>query len=424
MGLLKPHVGHGSGDGEVHLMLALPDIARADVAGKQVVIRADLNVPMQNGMVADATRIERFSPTVADLLARGARVVIMTHLGRPAGQRNPVFSTRPLASVLSMYLDRPVRFAPDCVGGAAEEVTGSLKAGEVALLENLRFHAREELNDRSFALKLSVHGDLYVNEAFSCAHRAHASTHAIAALMPAYAGPSLIAEVAALEAAVENPRRPVAALVGGAKVSSKIDVLTNLVGRTDYLVIGGGMANTFLAALGKPMGRSLHEPDALDVARRIMGKAADCGCEIVLPDDLVVAKAFAAGVESRVVRADSIPDDWMALDTGPESAARICALFENCRTLLWNGPLGAFEVEPFGEATFRVARAAADLTAKGGLNSIAGGGDTVAALNAAGVASRFTYVSTAGGAFLEWLEGRALPGIEILRTKSRKLEEV
>lgn len=405
-------------------MTGLPDIGQADVAGKQVIIRADLNVPMKNGMVADATRIARFSPTVAALAARGARVVIMTHLGRPAGQRNPVFSTRPLAEVLSMHLDRPVRFAPDCVGGAAEIVSGDLKPGEVALLENLRFHAGEELNDRSFALRLSAHGDLYVNDAFSCAHRAHASTHALAALMPAYAGPSLIAEIEALEAALENPRRPVAALVGGAKITSKIDMLVNLVGKADHLVIGGGMANTFLAALGKPMGRSLHEPDALDVARRIMDRAAACGCEIVLPGDLVVAKSLSAGVESHVVSADRIPGDCMALDTGPESAARIRALFETCRTLLWNGPLGAFEVAPFGEATFAVARAAAELTAQGRLASISGGGDTVAALNAADAAARFTYVSTAGGAFLEWLEGRTLPGIEILRTRSRTLEEV
>lgn len=403
--------------------MMLPDIAQADVAGKQVVIRADLNVPMANGMVADATRIERFAPTVADLVARGARVVIMTHLGRPAGQRNPVYSTRPLATALSTCLDRPVRFAPDCVGGAAEEVTGNLKPGEVALLENLRFHAREELDDRSFALRLSVHGDLYVNDAFSCAHRAHASTHAIARLMPAFAGPSLIAEVTALEAALGSPRRPVAALVGGSKISSKIDVLTNLVGKTDYLIIGGGMANTFLAALGKPVGRSLHEPDALDVARGIMGKAAASGCEIVLPDDLVVAKSLSSGVETHVVPAGAIPHDAMALDTGPASADRIVGLLETCRTLLWNGPLGAFEVAPFGTATFAVARAAAALTAEGRLTSIAGGGDTVAALNAGGVASGFTYVSTAGGAFLEWLEGRVLPGIEILSTKARQPEE-
>lgn len=399
-------------------MHPLPDIHSINVSGKRVIIRADLNVPMAGGKVTDRTRIARFAPTVRALTDRGASVVILTHLGRPEGERNPVYSTQPLAGVLSEELGQDVRFVPDCVGQLAEWNTGHLEPGQVVLLENLRFYPGEIANDRNFALRLSVHGDLYVNDAFSCAHRAHASTEAIAAMMPAYAGPSLMAEVEALKGALENPERPVAALVGGSKVSTKIDVLTNLTGKVDTLIIGGGMANTFLAALGHPMGRSLHEPDAAKVARDIMARAAARGCEIILPSDVVVAAAFATHAEHHVVPVDAIPDDRMALDVGPETTARIIAAISRARTLLWNGPLGAFELEPFGEATFAVARAAAERSMAGRLVSIAGGGDTVAALNGAGVTDGFSYVSTAGGAFLEWIEGKALPGIEILTRNS------
>jgi phosphoglycerate kinase len=383
-------------------MRSLPDIRNVDVSGKRVIIRADLNVPMAAGRVTDRTRIARFAPTVKDLTDRGASVVILTHLGRPEGEKNPIYSTRPLAGV----------------GSKAEWSTGHLNPGEVVLLENLRFYSGETTNDRNFALRLSVHGDLYVNDAFSCAHRAHASTQAIAALMPAYAGPSLMAEVEALKSALESPERPVAALVGGAKVSTKIDVLTNLMNKVDTLIIGGGMANTFLSALGHPIGRSLHEPDAAKVARDILGRAAARGCEIILPSDVVVAQTFAAHAKNEVVSVDAIPGDRMALDVGPATTARIIAAIGRARTLLWNGPLGAFEIEPFGTATFAVARAAAERSMTGRLVSIAGGGDTVAALNGAGVADGFSYVSTAGGAFLEWIEGKALPGIEILTQNS------
>lgn len=401
-------------------MRSLPDIRNVEVSGKRVLIRADLNVPMADGKVADRTRITRFAPTVKALTDRGACVVVMTHLGRPEGEKNPIYSTRPIASVLSEELGQEVRFVPDCVGPLAEQATGPMTAGQVVLLENLRFYPGETANDRNFALRLSVHGDLYVNDAFSCAHRAHSSTHAIASLMPAYAGPSLIAEVEALRASLERPERPVAALVGGAKVSTKIDVLTNLVEKVNFLVIGGGMANTFLHAMGHPMGRSLHEPNAGALARNILNRAAAKGCEIILPSDLVVASAFAAHAENRVVGADCIPADMMALDTGPETVARIISVLGRCRTLLWNGPLGAFEIDPFGQATFAVARAAAERSAAGQLVSIAGGGDTVAALNGAGVTDRFSYVSTAGGAFLEWIEGKTLPGIEILTQNANR----
>jgi phosphoglycerate kinase len=399
-------------------MRSLPDIRNVDVSGKRVIIRADLNVPMAAGRVTDRTRIARFAPTVKDITDRGASVVILTHLGRPEGEKNPIYSTRPLAGVLAEELGQEVRFVADCVGSKAEWSTGHLNPGEVVLLENLRFYSGETTNDRNFALRLSVHGDLYVNDAFSCAHRAHASTQAIAVLMPAYAGPSLMAEVEALKSALESPERPVAALVGGAKVSTKIDVLTNLMDKVDTLIIGGGMANTFLSALGHPIGRSLHEPDAAKVARDILGRAAARGCEIILPSDVVVAQTFAAHAKNEVVSVDAIPGDRMALDVGPATTARIIAAIGRARTLLWNGPLGAFEIEPFGTATFAVARAAAERSMTGRLVSIAGGGDTVAALNGAGVADGFSYVSTAGGAFLEWIEGKALPGIEILTQNS------
>lgn len=407
-------------------MSALPDIRDADVKDRTVLVRADLNVPLKNGKVSDATRIQRFAPTVRDLLARGASVVVMTHLGRPGGEFHPAYSVEPVAAALAKEIGCEVVFVPDCVGTVAERATGHLghhRQGNVLLLENLRFHKGEEGNSRNFALRLSVNGDIYVNDAFSCAHRAHASTHAIAELMPAFAGPSLLEEVAALTTALEKPVRPVAALVGGAKVSSKISILKNLATRMDHLIIGGGMANTFLAAQGHDVGRSLHEADCIPTALDILAVATASNCRILLPDDLVVARKFAEDEPFSVVGADEIPNDMMALDVGPRTVGRIEAVLGQCRTLLWNGPLGAFETRPFGEATFAIARKAAELTEAGKLTTIAGGGDTAAALAAAGVAERISYLSTAGGAFLEWLEGRALPGIEILRTNTKRLED-
>jgi phosphoglycerate kinase len=403
--------------------MTLPDIRKTDVAGRTVLLRADLNVPMQNGRVTDATRIIRFAPTVSTLLDRGASVVVMSHLGRPDGIANPTLSLQPVARALAAEIGRDVQFVPDCVGALAERVTRSLPPGEVVTLENLRFHPGEEADDRSFALMLSVHGDLYVNDAFSCSHRAHASTHAIVRLMPSFAGPSLLAEVEALSRALDAPERPAAALVGGSKVSTKIAILRHITNKVDRLIIGGGMANTFLAALGVKVGRSLYEPDAVIVARRVLDQAQANGCEVILPADVVVARELAANAPHQVVPVREIPADAMALDVGPATQAVICDALECSRTLLWNGPLGAFEVPPFGEATFAVARKAAELTEGKHLVSIAGGGDTAAALAAAGVAGRFTYLSTAGGAFLESIEGRTLPGILALASTNAAFEE-
>ncbi|TIU00372.1 MAG: phosphoglycerate kinase [Mesorhizobium sp.] len=421
MGLLQPHGGHGRRD-RLRAVNGLGDIRSVDVAGRRVLVRADLNVPLRNGTVADTTRIDRFAPTVTDLVARGARVVLMTHLGRPAGDANPVNSARPVADRLARASGYPVTFVPDCVGTVAEHAASHHEAGTIQLLENLRFHKGEEENSRSFALRLSVNGDIYVNDAFSCAHRAHASTQAIVRLMPAYAGPSLLAEVAALETVLENPVRPVAALVGGAKVSSKIAILEQLVTRMDHLVIGGGMANTFLAAKRLDVGRSLHERECIGIARTIMAKAAESGCRILLPDDVVVAHDLNETATPLEVPVNAIPADRMALDVGCATVMRIGRVLEECRTLLWNGPLGAFEIDPFGRGTFAVARYAAELVQAGRLTVVAGGGDTAAALSAARVGDRITYLSTAGGAFLEWLEGRSLPGIEALRNKVPDME--
>ncbi|WP_428687423.1 phosphoglycerate kinase [Roseibium sp.] len=392
----------------------LRDISKADVAGRTVLIRADLNVPMKNGEITDATRIARFAPTVADLASRGAAVVVMTHLGRPGGEPNPCYSTEPVARELEKHLGQPVVFAKDCVGDAAEAATGNLSAGQVVMLENLRFHKGEEENSRNFAMRLSVNGDLYVNDAFSCAHRAHASTHAITELMPCYAGPALLSEVDALEATLVAPDRPVVAIVGGAKVSTKIAVLKNLVRKFDAVIIGGGMANTFLYAEGFQMGRSLFEADQIDTVREIKALAAEAGCEICLPMDAVIAREFKAGAASQTVPVDACPEDAMILDAGPASLSRFRTLLGDARTVLWNGPLGAFETPPFDKATVELARFAAGRVRSGEMVCVAGGGDTVAALNAAGVAEDVTYVSTAGGAFLEWLEGKTLPGIAAL----------
>ncbi|WP_054309553.1 phosphoglycerate kinase, partial [Mesorhizobium sp. 1M-11] len=351
-------------------MKALPDIRDARVDGRTVLVRADLSVPIRNGEVVDATRIIRFAPTIRDLLSRGASVVVMTHLGRPGGEFNSVLSVRPVAEALAREIGHDVVFVPDCVGGISEQAAVHLAHGKVLLLENLRFHKEEEQNSRSFALRLSIHGDIYVNDAFSCAHRAHASNHAIANLMPAFAGPSLLAEVAALTAALESPRRPVAALVGGAKVSSKIAILKNLASRMDHLIIGGGMANTFLAAQGHNIGRSLHEADCVPLALDILAVAVANGCRVLLPEDVAVAARLADDEPSAVVNVGEIPRDMLALDVGSATVARIDALLGECRTLLWNGPLGAFETRPFGQATFAVARRAAELTQAGRLATI------------------------------------------------------
>ncbi len=395
-------------------MSSIPSIADVDVSGKTVLVRADINAPMADGKVTDMTRIERFAPTVTDLINRGAKVVVMTHVGRPKGSVNPAFTTQPLCQPLSRSIGAPVKFVRDCVGASVEASIAKLNIGGVILLENLRFYAEEEANDETFALRLSINGDIYVNDAFSCAHRAHASTQAITKRMPSYAGPSLLAEVTALSSALEDPERPVAALVGGAKVSSKIDVLKFLVPKMDVIIIGGGMANTFVAAQGHSVGKSLCEVDVIPVAQEVLALAEKHKCHLVLPDDMVVAKDFAANAKNRTVGIDAIGDDEMALDVGAKTIETINTALDGCKTLLWNGPLGAFEMEPFGTATFAVAVHAAKLTKSGSLTTIAGGGDTVAALNSAGAADDFTYVSTAGGAFLEWLEGKELPGIAAL----------
>ena len=390
-------------------------IADADVKDKTVLVRADLNVPMEAGRVTDATRIERFAPTVTDLAGRGAKVVILSHFGRPKGQRDKKFCLKPVADALSEVLGKPVKFASDCVGEVAEKAVWALKPGEILMLENLRFHEGETKNDENFARRLAVLGDIYVNDAFSVSHRAHASTYGITKFLPSYAGLSLMKELEALSAALDDPQRPTAALVGGAKVSTKIPVLENLMARMDQIIVGGGMANTFLLALGHDVGKSLAEPDFVDTAKAVMDKAKENNCEIVLPSDALCAKEFKAGAEAEVCGLDGVPSDSMILDVGPQSIADLKLRLQDLKTLLWNGPLGAFEIEPFDTGTVEIARAAAALTKAGKLVTVAGGGDTVAALNAAGVTGDFTYVSTAGGAFLEWLEGKELPGVAALR---------
>ena len=387
-----------------------------DVAGRRVLVRADLNVPMKDGHVTDATRIERTVATLGELAARGARVIVMSHFGRPKGRIQESLSLRPVAAALAAALpDRAVTFAVDCVGPAAEKVVSALEDGAVALLENLRFHSGEEENDPTFAESLAALGELYVNDAFSSAHRAHASTEALARLLPAAAGRLMQAELDALAGALDSPDHPVAAVIGGAKVSTKLDVLGNLVERTDLLILGGGMANTFLHAAGIDVGASLCEHDMAEAARAITAAAATAGCEIVLPADVVVAPRLAEDAAVETVAVEAVPGDAMILDIGPAAVADLISRLEGCRTVVWNGPLGAFEVAPFDSGTTAVARAAARLTAAGRLLSVAGGGDTVAALVRAGVVDDFSYVSTAGGAFLEWLEGKDLPGVAALR---------
>ena len=386
----------------------------ADVKNKRVLLRVDLNVPTENGKVTDATRIERQARTINEIADNGGKAILLSHFGRPKGV-DPSQSLRTIAQEVARVLGRPVAFAEDCIGDKAAAAVAAMRPGDILCLENTRFHKGEEKNDAAFVAELAKLGDLWVNDAFSAAHRAHASTEGLGHVLPAYAGRSMQAELDALGKALDAPERPVAAIVGGAKVSSKLELLGNLIAKVNVLIIGGGMANTFLAAQGKAVGKSLCEHDLADTARDILAKAKTQGCEIVLPIDAVVAKEFRANAPSRAVPVDAVASDEMILDIGPKSIEHAVSVLARVKTLVWNGPFGAFEMEPFDTGTIEVAEAAAELTAAGKLVSVAGGGDTVAALNAAGVAERFTYVSTAGGAFLEWMEGKALPGVEVLR---------
>ena len=381
-----------------------------DLAGKRVLTRVDINVPVENGAVTDATRIERIVPTITDILAKGGTPILLAHFGRPKGKPNPEMSLRITVPALEAALGRSVTF----VERPSREMIDDLPADAVVLIENTRFSAMEEANDPQMAQFLASLGDVFCNDAFSAAHRAHASTTGVAQLLPSCAGRLMAAELSALESALGNPKRPVVAVVGGAKVSTKLDLLSNLIEKVDMLVIGGGMANTFLAAQGIDVGKSLCEHDLADTALAILEKAKSTECEIILPNDIVVAREFAANAPSETVTADACPADAMILDAGPKSVARICAAFDEAETLIWNGPLGAFEIAPFDAATNAAAAYAAKLSAAGSLISVAGGGDTVAALNKAGASDSFTYISTAGGAFLEWMEGKTLPGVAAL----------
>ncbi|MSP03877.1 MAG: phosphoglycerate kinase [Acetobacteraceae bacterium] len=384
------------------------------VAGKRVLLRADLNVPVRNGKISDLTRIERLSPTIRELSAAAARVIVCSHFDRPKGKPVPEFSLAPMAAALGQVLGRRVIFTNDCIGVMAQRAVERLSDGDVLLLENTRFHPGEESNDSAFAIELANLADLFVNDAFSAAHRAHASTEGVAHLLPAYAGRLMQAELEALGAALGHPARPVMAIVGGAKVSTKLDLLGNLVGRVDILVIGGAMANTFLAAQGISVGKSLQEADLHMTARDILARAKAASCEIILPTDAVVAGEFKPNPQTQTVPINAVPADTMILDIGPDSAAFLIARLAASKTLVWNGPLGAFETPPFDAATRAVALAVAEATASKNLLSVAGGGDTVSALRQAGVTKKISYVSTAGGAFLEWLEGKVLPGVAAL----------
>lgn len=385
-----------------------------DIAGKRVLVRVDLNVPMKDGKVTDTTRIERVAPTILELSGKGAKVILLAHFGRPKDGPSPDLSLSLIAPAVEKVLNHKVQTATDVIGDAAASAVAALNNGDILLLENTRFHKGEEKNDPEFVKALAANGDIYVNDAFSAAHRAHASTEGLAHHLPAHAGRTMQAELEALEQGLGNPTRPVVAIVGGAKVSTKIDLLMNLVKKVDALVIGGGMANTFIAARGTNVGKSLCEHDLADTARQIMIEAATSGCAIILPEDGVVAREFKAGAANETVAIDAIPEDAMVLDVGAKSIAAINAWIERANTLVWNGPLGAFEIEPFDKATVAVAKYAAERTKAGKLTSVAGGGDTVSALNHAGVADDFSYVSTAGGAFLEWMEGKPLPGVDVL----------
>jgi phosphoglycerate kinase len=387
------------------------------VSGKRVLVRADLNVPMKDGVVTSTTRIERQAPTIRDLCAKGARVIVCSHFDRPKGKVVPSMSLAPVAGPLAKIVGRPVAFASDCVGPVAEEAVAKLKDGEVLLLENTRFHAGEEKNDPELAKGLAKLADFYVNDAFSSAHRAHASTEAVAHLLPSAAGRSMQAELTHLSKALNDPERPLMAVIGGAKVSTKIALLENLVKKVETLVIGGAMANTFLAAKGVAVGKSLYEADHVETARRVIALSTESGAAILLPSDVVVAKEFKAGAASRIIPVAEVAADEMILDVGPATIEEFKRFLATTKTVVWNGPLGAFETSPFEKGTVAAAKLVAERTKAGTLLSVAGGGDTVSALNKAGVADDFSYVSTAGGAFLEWMEGLELPGVEALMVK-------
>lgn len=395
---------------------AFRTLDHADVKGKRVLMRVDLNVPYENGVVSDATRIERAAPSITELADKGAKVILLSHFGRPKG-RDAANSLKPVAAEVAHTIKRPIKFIDDCVGEKAEQAVAAMRNGDILCLENTRFYPGEEKNDPAFVAQLAKLGDLFVNDAFSVSHRAHASTEGLSHVLPAYAGRTLQAELEAFEKVLDKPTRPVVAIVGGAKISTKLDLLSNLLAKVDVLIIGGAMANTFLMAQGKAVGRSLVERDLLDTAQKIMDQAKKAKREIVLPVDAVVAEKFEANAPSRVVGVDAVGLADMILDIGPKSIEHVISVLARAKTLVWNGPFGAFEMEPFDTGTVEVAEAAAELTQAGKLVTVAGGGDTVSALNVAGVVDRFTYVSTAGGAFLEWLEGKALPGVEVLRVK-------
>jgi phosphoglycerate kinase len=398
-------------------MIAFRTLDHVDVKGKRVLMRIDLNVPVEHGVVTDATRIERVAPAITEIADAGGKVILLSHFGRPKGKRDPKDSLKPVAAEIAHILKRPVSFVDDCIGEVAERAIAAMKAGDIVCLENTRFHPGEEKNDPAFVAALARLGDIWVNDAFSAAHRAHASTEGLGHVLPAYAGRTMQAELDALGKALEHPTHPVAAIVGGAKISTKLDLLGNLVNKVDALIIGGAMANTFLLSQGKQVGKSLVEADLVATAKKIMDEAKSAKREIVLPVDVVVAEKFEANAPSRVVDAGQVGERDMILDIGPRSIEYVVSVLARAKTLVWNGPFGAFEMEPFDNGTIEVAEAAAELTGAHELVSVAGGGDTVAALNVAGCADRLTYVSTAGGAFLEWLEGKALPGVEVLRVK-------
>jgi phosphoglycerate kinase len=394
--------------------MGLRTLDHFDPRGKRVLLRADLNVPVRDGRISDTSRLERLAPTIRELAEKGARVIVASHFERPKGRVVPELSLRPIAEGLQSVLGRTVRFVDETVGERAAAALADLADGEVAVLENTRFHPGEESNDAEFARALAGHAEAYVNDAFSAAHRAHASTEGVARHLPAYAGRLMQAELEALTLALTTPERPVMAVVGGSKISTKLDLLQNLIGRVQVLVIGGAMANTFLAAQGVSVGQSLQEPSLHDTAREVLAAAGAAGCEILLPSDVVVAEALRPAAEARTVPIDAIPDDAMVLDVGVATVETIAAKLTEMRTLVWNGPLGAFETPPFDAATMALARVVAEATSAGRLRSVAGGGDTVSALRQAGVEDRLSYVSAAGGAFLEWLEGKTLPGVAVL----------
>ena len=389
-------------------------LEQMDLDGKNVLVRVDVNVPVQNGVVSDRTRLTRIKPTVDDILSMGGKPVLISHFGRPADAPDQNFSLIQVVAALSEELGREVKFASDCIGPVAQEAVDALDSGDVLLLENTRFHKGEKKNEPAFVKALAALGDVFVSDAFSAAHRAHGSVAGIAELLPSAAGRLMEAELGSLERALATPERPVLALVGGAKVSTKLELLDNLIDPMDVIVIGGGMANTFLAAQGLAVGKSLCEHDLVDTAKEIMAKAKASNCELMLPVDIVVAKEFAAHAAHDILPADQCPEDGMILDAGPQTIAAISEKFETMRTVIWNGPLGAFEIEPFNTATDAAATKVAELTRDGTLVSVAGGGDTVAALNQSGAAESFSYISTAGGAFLEWMEGKTLPGVAAL----------